>query len=407
MSEFTGERVIPGQVNDDLWAEHVARYAFASRFSGRRRVLDAGCGTGYGSVEMAHSAGSVVGIDVSCEAIDYAKNHSPESNVRYLRASAALLPFSTAAFDLIAAFEVIEHLADWPDLLREARRVLTPSGLFLVSTPNRLYYADSRKLEGPNPYHVHEFEFAEFQVALREQFANVAILFQNRVEAFSFHRPPLDGSAAVRLDSSSNDPESAHFFLGVCSNQALPPLPPFVYVPRAANVLREREQHIHLLTQELAQTKQWLDQTIADHNALQKAHEQQTQHLAEQNRWALKLQQELTAAQERIVQLQDEAAAIASGYKRKVAELEQENREKTAWAIDTETRLTADLQARAKELAHTVGLLETAEQTIIERTQWAQRLDSELGQLRSKLAMIRESRWIKAGRTIGLGPRVD
>lgn len=407
MSEFTGERVIPGQVNDDLWAEHVARYAFASRFSGRRRSLDAGCGTGYGSVELAHSAGSVVGIDVSCEAIDYAKNHSPGSNVQYLRASATRLPFSNAAFDLITAFEVIEHLAEWPDMLPEARRVLTPSGLFLVSTPNRLYYAESRKLEGPNPYHVHEFEFAEFQASLREHFAHVAILFQNRVEAFSFHRPPLDGAAAVRLDSSSNDPESAHFFLGVCSNQPLPPLPPFVYVPRAANVLREREQHIQLLAQELAQTKQWLDRSIADHNALQKAHEEQTQHLAEQNRWALNLEEELKAAQDRIVQLQDEASAIATGYKQKVAELEQENREKTAWAIDTETRLTADLQARAKEFAHTVRLLETAEQTIVERTQWAQGLDAELTQLRAKLAMIRDSRWIKAGRTIGLGPRVD
>ena len=407
MSEFTGERVIPGQVNDDLWAEHVARYAFAARFSGRHRALDAGCGTGYGSVELAHVAGSVVGIDVSCEAIDYAKKHSPRANVQYLRASATRLPFRNAAFDLIAAFEVIEHLQDWADLLREARRVLTPDGLFLVSTPNRRYYAETRKLEGPNPYHVHEFEFAEFQAALREQFANVAILFQNRVEAFSFDRPPLDGSAGVRLDSSSTDPESAHFFLGVCSNELLPALPPFVYVPRAANVLREREQHIQLLANELAQTKQWLAQSIADHNALQKAHEEQTEHLAEQNRWALKLGEELKATQDRIVQLQDEAVAIASGYKQKVAELEQENREKTAWAIDTETRLTADLQARHTEFARTVALLETAERTIVERTQWAQELDAELTLLRAKLAMIRDSRWIKAGRTIGLGPRVD
>ena len=48
VTEFTGERVIPGQVNDDLWAEHVARYAFAARFASGRRALDAGCGTGYG-----------------------------------------------------------------------------------------------------------------------------------------------------------------------------------------------------------------------------------------------------------------------------------------------------------------------------------------------------------------------
>ena len=43
--EFTGERVIPGQVNDDLWSEHVARYAFARRYA--RRQARARCGLRY------------------------------------------------------------------------------------------------------------------------------------------------------------------------------------------------------------------------------------------------------------------------------------------------------------------------------------------------------------------------
>ena len=47
MTEFTGERVVPGQVNDDLWAEHISRYAFAARFAADRDVLDIGSGTGY------------------------------------------------------------------------------------------------------------------------------------------------------------------------------------------------------------------------------------------------------------------------------------------------------------------------------------------------------------------------
>jgi hypothetical protein len=58
-------------------------------------------------------------------------------------------------------------------------------------------------------------------------------------------------------------------------------------------------------------------------------------------------------------------------------------------------------------LAETVRLLDDAEQTVVERTEWAQRLDAQLTQIHAQLAMIRQSRWIKLGRTVGLGPRLD
>ena len=77
MSEFTGERVIPGQVNDDLWAEHVARYALATRFAHGRRVLDLGCGTGYGTADLAQVASAAVGVDLAPEAIAYADRSFP------------------------------------------------------------------------------------------------------------------------------------------------------------------------------------------------------------------------------------------------------------------------------------------------------------------------------------------
>ena len=56
LAEFTGERVIPGQVDVDLLNEHLARYTFAARLARGKRVLDAGCGAGYGSAELAHAA---------------------------------------------------------------------------------------------------------------------------------------------------------------------------------------------------------------------------------------------------------------------------------------------------------------------------------------------------------------
>ena len=72
MSEFTGERVIPGLVDADLLNEHLARYAFAARLARGKRVLDAGSGSGYGSAEVAKTAASVLGVDQSPDAVQFA-----------------------------------------------------------------------------------------------------------------------------------------------------------------------------------------------------------------------------------------------------------------------------------------------------------------------------------------------
>lgn len=413
MIEFTGERVIPGEVNDDLWAEHTARYAFASRYAHGGRALDVGCGAGYGLAEIAARVDHAVGIDPAAQAIAYASAHYTGPRSVFLRASAEALPFANSSFDLITAFEVIEHLSAWRDLLAEARRVAKPTAVFLVSTPNKLYYAESRADQGPNPFHTHEFEFDEFRGALREFFSNVDIFLQNRQESFVFVPTEHAACPDAHLDQLDSPPAEANFFVAVCSIHRTSDPRPFLYVPRAANLLREREHHIHLLEQELHQTKHWLDQLIADHKTLQDEHIAQTRHLEEQNRWALDLETRWREAMNRITQLQDEiqreqsnAAEVVAQYNLKIADLEQDNVAKTQWALETEARLTAELARKSAELAETVRLLNHAEATVVERTVWAQDLEKRMEHLRAQLAMVRESRWVKLGRVAGLGPQV-
>ncbi|HEX5432245.1 MAG TPA: methyltransferase domain-containing protein, partial [Bryobacteraceae bacterium] len=357
MTEFTGERVIPGQVNDDLWAEHVARYAFAARFARGKRVLDAGCGTGYGCAELARSASFVAGIDIAADAVSYGRRNGAPPNAAFAQASAACVPFGSASFDLVTAFEVIEHLENWRDFLEEIKRVLRRQGLFLVSTPNRLYYAESRAGEGPNPYHVHEFEFDEVKAELSDIFKNVTILFQNRLESFAFNAESPAPSIEAQLGIASATPSEAHFFIAACSMEPLPDLPDFVYVPRAANMLRERERHIRMLECDL-------QRLIAEHQSLQNSHEELTSHLEKQNRWALDLDNRWKAAQQRIVQVQNELQSEQAKAAKVIDHLQEENRIKTQWALDTEARLTADL---------------------VERTEWAQRLDAQVRELEAQL----------------------
>ena len=376
MSEFTGERVIPGQVNDDLWSEHVARYALAARFAQGRRVLDLGCGAGYGTADLARVASSAVGVDLAPEAIDYALRHF--TRARFLQCSANAVPFPPASFGLVTAFEVIEHLRDWPTLLAEAHRLLEPSGILIVSTPNKRYYAEARAKSGPNPFHEHEFEFAEFRSALLEFFPHVKILFQDRVEAFAFYDGTQTSSTEAELARPSGDPETANFFIGFCSCAPLPQLSAFLYAPRAGNLLREREEHIRLLEHELEQVRTWLDQTTTDRNDLLTVHSD--------------LQKQFESEQQHAGKI--------------ITDLNEENRRKTEWALETERRLTADLEQRAGHLAEAVRLLDRAESTVVERTEWARTLEAQLQETASQLAMIRQSRWLKLGRQLGLGPQV-
>lgn len=407
MVEFTGERVIPGQVNDDLWSEHVARYAFARRFAEGRRVLDAGCGTGYGSAELAQAAASVTGLDVSPEAIEYARANYPIPGLGFVVCNCAAMPFAGGAFDVVAAFEVIEHLSDHRAFLEDCARVLTATGLFIVSSPNKRYYAETRAQTGPNPYHAHEFEPEEFVEELSRVFPNVRLLLQNRIESFAFHPASSFWPADARIDGGGGSAQDAHFLIGLCSRGPLPEARSFVYVPRAANLLREREQHVQLLEQQLAQTRQWLAEAQAERSALLELFRKQMAELEDRTRWAHQLNSDLETSGQRIVELQNDLDSVASGYEAKVNELENENRVKTEWALATEARLTQELEVRGRELAECVRLLETAETTVEERTLWAQRIEAEREKLASQLNLIRASRWIKLGRKFGLGPVVD
>ncbi len=350
MSEFTGERVVPGQVNGDLWAEHISRYAFAARCATGARVLDIGCGTGYGTSELARSGLSAVGIDIALEAVAYGRAHYGQPNLSFLAASATALPFADSSFDLVTGFEVIEHLSQWRGLLAEARRVLRPEGVFLVSTPNKLYYTESRGAEGPNPFHTHEFEFAEFQAALAEFFPCVTVLLQNHVEAVAFYPegalPPVD----ARVDGVRGTAQDAHFFLAVCSIESAAALRGFLYVHRGSNLLRERERHIHSLEHELEEARGQRDEMIRIHAEL-------TRHLEEQNRWGFQLDQDLQVAQNRLDRVHKELE------------------DRTAWAIS--------LNERVQDLTQRVEIFE------------------------ARWNMLRASRWIKLGRKIGVGPQID
>lgn len=401
--EFTGERLIPGSVNPDLFNEHFARYAFAARLARHKRVLDVGCGLGYGALELARPAARVVAVDLSLDAVCAAAARFSAPNLDYSAASATALPFPDHTFDLITAFEVIEHLEDWPSLLSEARRLLAPGGQFIVSTPNREYYAETRRMSGPNPYHVHEFNYPEFRDALSAVFPSVTLFLQNHAAAIAFQpaAPSTAPAAETLLAKQPTQPESSHFFIAVCALSHQTGAPTYVYLPESGNVLREREHHIEKLEAELVLKDKWLAEKAAEYSNYVASHEKEL-HGAQQ--WARDLDAALNETRARVAQLQDEldeaqqqGLKVAAAYDAKIAALERES-QAAATAYEDEIAKLRD------QLAKCVALLDAAEARADERTRWALALQEQVAQLEARLSAVQASRWIRLGRRIGVGP---
>ena len=167
----TGERLVPSAHRGELiYAEHLARYRLAAQFVAGRRVLDAGCGEGYGTDLLASAgAASVVGVDVDEPTVEHARERYGHD---FQVADLAKLPFEDDSFDLVVCFETIEHVADARRVVAELRRVLVDDGMLVISTPNPAQYVVE------NEFHVREFTPDEFAELLDDHFPERIWLYQ-------------------------------------------------------------------------------------------------------------------------------------------------------------------------------------------------------------------------------------
>ncbi|HVL91129.1 MAG TPA: class I SAM-dependent methyltransferase [Actinomycetota bacterium] len=169
---LTGERTAPGIPEENYWFQrHVIAYEWAAARAAGKRVLDAGCGEGYGTQILAAKAAEVVGVDLEAGVVERAAARYPSA--RFEPADLEALPYPDASFDAVVSLQVIEHMRSPIEFCSEVARVLRPGGEFLCATPNRLTFSP----EGiRNPFHTVEFSPDELRGTLGRHFTVVEML---------------------------------------------------------------------------------------------------------------------------------------------------------------------------------------------------------------------------------------
>lgn len=154
---LTGERTAPGIWHENYWfARHEAAYQWVTtQLTIEGKVLDAGCGEGYGA-ELLRLAGadSVVGLDYEHTTLRHVRRAYPQANV--VRGNLVQTPFAQRTFGLLTSMQTIEHLWEQPRFVAECARIVEPGGTVVLSTPNRLTFPSG------NWYHTRELTAAEF-----------------------------------------------------------------------------------------------------------------------------------------------------------------------------------------------------------------------------------------------------
>jgi ubiquinone/menaquinone biosynthesis C-methylase UbiE len=161
---------------DHSRGDDLAQIEARLRGAGIGRVLDLGCGGGHVSYCAAPHVGEVVACDVTETMLAAVARTAAErglNNIKVEQAAAERLPFPDASFDAVLSRYTAHHWQNFGAGLREARRVLKPSGLAIfadsVAPQESVLHTHIEAIELlRDASHVRNYTIAEWVTALAQ-----------------------------------------------------------------------------------------------------------------------------------------------------------------------------------------------------------------------------------------------
>jgi len=207
------------------------------------RALDVGCGWGYNLFLLGRRGYVPYGIDIvqndfTAASMIAAANGEP---ARLCGADMSSLPFADGSFGAVTAVETFEHIfhPDRPAAVREARRVLSPGGTLVLSTPNYGSLVEAgKRLANRLP---------ALKRALPGMCYPVGDIPREEYHPYSYHRPATEGEIRTLLEAEGFEVTGSTRIIFVLKNVP----DPLFQVSRAVEALFERLAPVNLLASTL------------------------------------------------------------------------------------------------------------------------------------------------------------
>lgn len=158
---------------------HSQRYNFACSFiKSADTVLDMGCGEGFGTDILAGKAKKAVGVDYHEMVVNQARQKygTKRDNISFMSGDCYQLRFDSP-FDVVCAFDLIEHLPDDVLFIKKMSEVLKKNGTLILSTPNKLIHM--LQLGKIYEFHQKEYFHSEIIDLVKARFSNIEVYVQD------------------------------------------------------------------------------------------------------------------------------------------------------------------------------------------------------------------------------------